>query len=291
MWTAWRAGASPFNVALGALAWAAAALAPTAVAWSIYAGLGHGEAWLYANFYSIFDRTPDPVLEQLANLGIVFLIILPLLACAALPWFRRDKSVLHRFLHLWTLAALCGVLAIGPYFDHYALPLIPPVATCAAGFWSDHRRFALTFIALAFVAGQAVLIGKPAMRGTPTQIEAIARVIGAGSGCLHVYSGTTMLYPMTGRCAVTRWVFPSHLSRIRERGATGVDQEAEIDRILRVAPEWVVMRAPYDGERTEMRNRMLKGVEAGYTRVAVMPLGNDHYALWRRVTPSATTER
>ena len=38
----------------------------------------------------------------------------------------------------------------------------------------------------------------------------------------------------------------------------------------------------------EIRERMLSGVKRdGYRRVAVMPLGNERYTLWRRATPPA----
>lgn len=287
MWSLWRSGAALGRVILAGAAWAGVGLAPTALAFGAYAAMGQGEAWLYANFLSILDRNPDPLTAQLTNLAIIVLILSPLLASAWLAWRRGERTPVRGFLFLWAASALAGLLAFGSYFDHYALPLIPPLAICAAGFWSDHRRFALAILALVLVGGQAVLIAKRATRGTPGEIAAIARMIGAGPGCLHVYSGSTMLYPMTGRCAVTPWVFPSHLSRTRERGAIGVDQAVEIDRILATRPEWVVMRKPYRGERPEIRERMLAGVEKGYVRVATMPLGNERYALWRRGSPSA----
>ncbi|QDX26867.1 hypothetical protein FPZ54_13190 [Sphingomonas suaedae] len=291
MWSLWRAGARPVRVLLAGSAWAATALAPTALAWAAYAGLGQSEAWLYANFLSILDRNPDPALAQLANLAIIIVILSPLFASAWLGWRGRGKSSaarpLQSFLFAWAGAAILGLLVFGSWFEHYALPLVPPLAICAAGFWGDHRRFALIMLLLAFVGGQAVLLAKRATRGTPGEIAAIARAIGPGPGCLHVYSGSVMLYPMAGRCTVTPWVFPSHLSRVRERGAIGVDQEAEIDRILRQQPEWVVMRKPYIGERPEIRARMATAVKRDYRRVALLPLGKERYALWRRSTPPA----
>ena len=288
LWREWRAGRGPMRVALTAVPLAAVALLPTLAAWAVYAAQGQSEAWLYANFLSILDRNPDPALEQIGNLATIVLILSPLLAAAALSWRQRGGSDAVAFLFAWALAAVGGLLVFGSYFEHYALPLIPPLAICAAAFLGTHRRFALWMLVIAFAGGQVLLFAKRATRGTPGEIAAIARTIGTGSGCLHVYSGSTMLYPMTRRCAVTRWVFPSHLSRTRERGAIGVDQQAEIDRILGVRPEWVVMRKPYRGERPEIRQRMIDGVRnGGYRQVAVMPLGNERYTLWRRATPPA----
>jgi len=288
LWREWRAGRGVLRVALVAVPLAGVALVPTLGAWAAYAAQGEGEAWLYANFLSILDRNPDPALAQIANLAAIVLILSLLLAAAALGWRQRRDSDAARFLFAWALAAIGGLLVFGSYFEHYALPLIPPLAICAAGFLGAHRRFALWMLVAAFAGGQILLLAKRSTRGNPGEIAAIARTIGSGSGCLHVYSGSTMLYPMTRRCAVTRWIFPSHLSRTRERGAIGVDQSAEIGRILHQRPEWVVMRKPYRGERADIREQMLSGVRnGGYREVAVMPLGNDRYTLWRRAIPPA----
>lgn len=288
LWREWRAGSGVGRVALIAMPLVGTALVPTLAAWAFYAAQGQGEAWLYANFLSILDRNPDPALAQFVNLAVITLILSPLLAAAALAWRTRSNSRITRFLFAWALAAIGGLLIFGSYFEHYALPLIPPLAICAAGFLGTHRRFALWMLVLVFAGGQALLLAKRATRGTPAEITTIARTIGTGPGCLHVYSGSTMLYPMTRRCAVTRWLFPSHLSRTRERGAVGVDQESEIDRILAQQPEWVAMRKPYRGERPDIRARMLAGVErSGYRQVAVLPLGNERYILWRRAMPPA----
>ncbi|WP_447727529.1 ArnT family glycosyltransferase [Sphingomonas koreensis] len=286
LWREWRAGRGLAGIALAAVPLAGVALLPTLAAWAVYAVQGQGEAWLYANFLSILDRNPDPALEQIGNLAAITLILSPLLAAAALGWRRRGGSDAAAFLFAWALAAVGGLLVFGSYFEHYALPLIPPLAICAAAFLGVHRRFALWVLLLVFIGGQVLLLAKRSTRGTPGEIAAVARTIGTGPGCLHVYSGSTMLYPMTRRCAVTRWLFPSHLSRTRERGAIGVDQATEIDRILAQRPEWVVMRKPYRGERPEIRARMLSGVtKDGYRQIAVMPLGNERYTLWRRGTP------
>ncbi|MFL9840318.1 hypothetical protein ABS767_05025 [Sphingomonas sp. ST-64] len=295
MWGRWRSGVGAARVALAGLVWASTALLATALAWGCYAGLGQGRAWLYANFLSILDRNPDPALAQLANLGIIVLLLSPLVASAGLAWRRcaRMPAVwpLRSFLFAWCGAAILGLLLFGTYFDHYALPLVPPLAIAAAGFWSDHRRFAWVVLAVALVGGQALLLLKRAQRGTPQEIAAVSRVIGSGPGCLHVYSGSVILYPMTGRCRVTPWIYPSHLGRVRERGAIGVDQMSEIDRVLRQRPEWVVMTGPYIGERADIHARVVASVARDYRRVTVLPVGGKRYALWRRLTPPARSAR
>ncbi|MGC4421304.1 hypothetical protein ABXW19_12555, partial [Streptococcus suis] len=65
---------------------------------------------------------------------------------------------------------------------------------------------------------------------------ALSAAVGRGPGCLWVYSGSTMLYVSTARSAPSRYIVPSHLARTREAGATGIDQQQEIRRILAARP-------------------------------------------------------
>jgi hypothetical protein len=88
-----------------------------------------------------------------------------------------------------------------------------------------------------------------------------------------------MLYPMSGRCRLSRYVFPSHLGRKRERGAIGVDQQAEIERILALKPAVVVLRNPYLGERLELRALVITRMAAGY-RLKQVPLGRDSISVF-----------
>jgi hypothetical protein len=285
LWREWRLGAKLPQLVIIAAPLAGIALVPTLIAWAVYVALGQSDAWLYANFWSILDRQADPWPSLLANLAILILILSPLGAMALRSRQRRSDLAPQRamadFMFAWAAAALLGVLIFGSWFNHYGLPLIPPLAACAAGVLGAHRRFAAIGLALVFIGGQATLIVKRLERGTPAQIAAIADMIGRGPGCLHVYSGTTMLYSMTGRCAVTPWIFPSHLTRDREAGAVGVDAPAELARILDRRPEWVVMRGPYRGEIPAVRAQMLAGLSRDYQPAGELPLGNDRYALWR----------
>ncbi|ODP36100.1 hypothetical protein [Sphingomonas turrisvirgatae] len=296
LWREWRDGARLPRLALLAVPLAGIALAPTLLAWAIYAGMGEGETWLYANFRSILDRQSDPLPSQLGNLAILVLILSPLAAMAMRARRRRSDAATQRamanFLFAWAAASLFGVAIFGAWFNHYGLPLIPPLAACAAGVLGTHRRFAAIVLTLVFIGGQVTLLVKRLERGTPAQVAAIARAIGPGAGCLHVYSGTTMLYAMTGRCAVTRWIFPSHLSRDREAGAVGADAAAELQRILHRRPQWVVVRGPYRGEIPAIRAQMVAALSRDYVMAGDMPLGRDRYALWRaRASSRATISR
>lgn len=289
MWREWRAGRPLPEIAAKGAAWAGVALLPTAAAWGAFATLGHGEAWLYANFVSIGERQADPWLEQAWNLIQIALITSPLFALAILGWRRDEPNPVRRLLWGWLAAAVGGLLVFGSYFDHYALPLIPPLAVCVAAMPLT-RRARITILLIAFVVGQVTIVERLLRRGGPAAHAAVVAAIGPGPGCLWVYVGPASLHLDTGRCGVTRFVFPSHLGRVRERGAIGVEQEREIERIMADPRlEIVALRPAYIGERPEIRALVERRLAERFRHIARVPLGNlwiDIYARNRAVPPS-----
>lgn len=273
----WRAHRRPWRtLALGA-ALIAVALAPTVLAAGVFAAAGRFDAFWYANFRSILDRRADPWAEQAGNLAGVVLILSPLLAMAGITMARQRWTRERLFVASWLAAALLGLLVFGSWFDHYALPAMVPATICAAGAIGGHRdvrRWAFPALALFAAGGQALLVSKRFGRGSPAEFERLASAVGNGPGCLWVQSGETMLYPRTGRCRVSRYVFPSHLGRARESGAIGVDQASEVRRILASAPAVIVMRPPYRGERADLRALVLADVARHYRQGAAVRLGS-----------------
>lgn len=254
------------------------ALTPTALAWGYYESIGQGPAFLYANFQSIAARQGDPIGEQLGNLFKIAVIVSPLAAAAILASRRGAGAGIRGWLFAWLLAATLGLLVFGSWFDHYALPLLVPLCICAAGFADDPRRsprITAIVLLIALIGGEATVIIKRLNRGAPAQFAQVVAAIGHGPGCLYVYSGDPMLYPMSGRCRLSRYIFPSHLGRKRERGAIGVDQQAEIERILALKPVVVVLRTPYFGERTELRALVIMRMAKDYRIRAQVPIGRD----------------
>lgn len=272
LWLLWRelrlGVALPRVLGLGSVL-AGVALSPTLIAGLSYAAMGHGDAWFYANFGSILDRRSDPPIELLGGLIEVLLSLAPLLVVSWLSYrvTRTDNAVppVRGLLFGWLIAAFAGVIAFGGYFTHYALPVMLPAALCCAGYFSmgtQGRRTAAALLALTGVIGTTMVWQKQRGRGTAAEIEALAHAIGQGPECLFVYSGDAMLYGYTGRCAVSRWLFPDHLTRTREDGAIGVDQMAEIDRVFARAPRFVVMKPRFIGERLEVRAHTFAQLQA-----------------------------
>jgi hypothetical protein len=288
LWREWRLGARWAIVPYGAGLVAVSAL-PTAVAWLAFDLAGAGDAWVYANVTSILERRPDPALEQLGNLLKIALITSPLIAATILAWGRGDAAptarAMRHWLFGWVIASAFGLLVFGSWFEHYALPLMVPAAICASGFFGDHPtgpRVVVPVLLVALIGGQATLLIKRAGRGTPAQFEALTAAVGHGPGCLYVYSGESMLYTASGRCKLSRYVFPSHLGRTREEGAIGVDQRAEVERILAQKPAIVVLRPAYRGERPEIRALAMESMRRSYRLRAALPLGNQTVAVYER---------
>ncbi|KTW03022.1 hypothetical protein, partial [Sphingomonas sanguinis] len=280
----WRRSQSPVALILYGLALVVVSLLPTAMAAGVYAAIGQWDAFLYANFLSIFHRNPDPIGELAGNLGQMVLILSPVVTLAVLGLKRARRGRERTFLAVWLGAAIIGVLIFRPWFDHYGLPILLPACTAAAamlGRQDWRRRQTPALLLIVALAGQIVLLSLRHERGDATEFAALSQGVGKGPGCLYVYSGSTMLYVATQRCALSRWIVPAHLSRAREAGATGVDQDSEIARILSQHPAVVVMRPPYNGERPEAHARVLAAMADGYRLAAKLPMGNETISVYK----------
>lgn len=284
----WRTSRRPLASLCYGAALIVLALTPTALAAAWYAWIGQWDAFAYANFLSVFHRNPDPLGELAQNLGQMILIVSPIvsLAILALRRARPDAGAAERrFLALWLAVAIGSVLVFRPWFDHYALPILLPACAAAAGMLGSagwRRRYTPALLLTAALAGQITLLVQRMERGDGAQLAALAAAIGRGSGCLYVYSGNPMLYAATGRCTVSRYLVASHLIRARETGATGVDQDAEIRRILAARPAVVVMRPPYRGERPQAHALASAAMSSSYRLAATLPMGNEALRVYRR---------
>jgi hypothetical protein len=283
MWREWQFGTSLAHVVRRGCVWASAVWLPTFAAGAVFAWIGHFDPWFYANFGSIIDRQSDPGDVLLRAFAKVALILGLLLVVSGLsrhvPVQERSEHPVRGLYFGWLIAALVGLLVFGSWFNHYALPVLLPASLCCAGYIGSTRfgqRWLGPFMLLAScLGGEYTAWSAKWHRGNAEQLEALAAGIGRGPGCMYVYSGNSILYSYTGRCTVSPWVFPSHLSRERENGALGVDQLEEIERIFARRPEIVVMRPQYFGERIaahELAVRKLQ--ENGYRLRGRWPLGD-----------------
>lgn len=241
-WLLIRSGVRLPALAATAMLWAFAGLLPTIAVAATYRAMGPTafDAFWFANFASISLRPGYP-LDQLAMrmLGIAAQLS-PLIACTALGWRPfRTASTPAAIVQGWIIAATIGFVSIGTFFDHYALPLVTPLALGSAALFGRRPRAAIGALGLGLllvIAERAFLPddGPPARR-----IAAIVAANDRGQ-CPYVFIGDTITYHLADACLPTTHAFPNLLAYATEQGATGIDEAAEVRRILARRPPVIV---------------------------------------------------
>ena len=230
-------------IAVAALLWMMLGLAPTIIPVALYALRGPAafQAFWFANFASFLLRSsyaypPDLIARRL--LGITAQL-LPFAICAMLTWRVRPRSEATRLVFAWLIAALLGFAVLGTYFDHYALPLVAPLAIAAA---PTFGRLPRTMIAT-LGAGALLFAIEALIRPSDTEgAYSIAHVVEANSGgeCPYVFIGDSITYHLAHSCLPTAYAFPSTLAYAPEQGAAGIDAAAEVRRIIAKRPPVIV---------------------------------------------------
>lgn len=265
IWLMWRLGMTPARIALAAAAMVAVALLPTLLCIGGYwlAGPAQADEFIYANFISIFGRQSWSITARLAGVGLLFLYLFPLFIMASvgayLRWKGANADPKTRLLLGWLAAAFAGYLAVPAFFDHYALPLLPPLCIVAAVFF-DHRSGKLFFTGyIVFCLIEGSILDVSSNRREAATYEDIRQAVDASrrGGCLYVADGPSRLYSDFPSCRPTRYLFPDHLVLITEAKAVGVDPETEVARILATRPEIIVTRKVRPGRQLPQIQAML----------------------------------
>ena len=296
LWCAWRARPRPAPFLADAALWIAAALLPTALAWGWYAAHGLGDAFIYANFTSILHRESEASHEQLGDLRRILVRLTPwavAIAAGLLGRGRREpvERPARLFLFGWLGAALVGFAAFGTFFNHYALPLLPPLAIAAAPGFARVRPWGGIVAALVTLA---LFIPYPLdarkyerRHGDAAYAQRLVAAIAPRlhGRCLYVFYGEPILYHLTGSCLPTAYAFPFHLSLRRESRALGVDPLAETRRILDTRPPVVVDRINTDEDvnrpvQAYVRARLRRDYRLVFTASRWTPHGTDTDQVW-----------
>lgn len=239
-----RAGAGRAMLAATALLWVSAGLAPTVAVGAYYWHLGPRafDAFWFANVTSICLRNGYPA-DQLAMrlLGIVATLS-PLIVSAAIAWAWRPRANQREEAMIgfgWLVAAGGGFLLIGTFFDHYALPLVAPVTVAAARALGRSSRLLIATLALGLLLN---VVERGIKHNDGEGARAVAALVKANShgACPYVFIGDTMTYYLAGACLPTHYAFPNLLAYTTEQGATGIDEAAEVRRILATRPPVIV---------------------------------------------------
>ncbi len=263
LWQGWRSGLGTARLALSGGCWIACALLPTAAALASYAIIGEAQPFIFANFTSIFLRDTSFAGSSLGRLALMAVLASPLTLCAALGRWPRRPGIAARpggaaaqdFVLAWAAASVIGVLPFGAYSGHYALPVLVPLSAAAApvlggplpglplpGGAGRYRIPAAVLLPLAGLAASvagATIYARSHISGAEVRLIAEAIKLRPAE-CLFVFHGEPILYHLTGSCLPTRYAFPSHLNDRGEAGAIGVDQVAELRRVLATRPAYIV---------------------------------------------------
>jgi len=241
LWYLRRAGGRWPLILAAALLWAALGIAPTAVVMLAYALRGPGvfQAFWFSNFTSVSLRRGYPAIKITMRLLGTSAQLSPFIVSAIVAWRYRPWTDAKVLAFAWLGSALVAFAMIGAFFDHYALPLVAPLAVIAAPVLGRHRR------ALAATLGIGLALFASRVLTRPSEgpgMRAVARVMEANSGgqCPYVFAGDSILYYLAHACVPTAYAFPSTLAYEPERGASGIDEALEVRRIMDRHPPVVV---------------------------------------------------
>ncbi|WP_408587305.1 ArnT family glycosyltransferase [Novosphingobium sp.] len=285
----WNAG----RLAGVALLWCAVAIAPTLAFLALYAAIGHGEAFIHANFLSILNRRSDGMASW-SRLGSEMLGLVPF--WLAILWADRrlaareghDPAALW-FLRLWAIAAFAGFLAFGSWYDHYVTPVLVPLSVLAAPALAQvpgARWRCVLLLGFGAIASVVVMTDSIRRHGTKAQAEHITASIRSElhSGCAFVFDGEPAFYRMAGSCLPGRYAFPNHLNTWTEAKALDIDPNLEVARIMMTRPDVVVVAEWWPFYLPNWETRAIVGdfLARGYERYASAKLGTHTFGLWRR---------
>ncbi len=267
------------------------ALFPTIVAATVYAGLGHFDAWWFANVVSQLRKTGGLGHESLLRLATLGPMVC-LMAVIALFGLRRLPQGDHRSLAAWWLVAtLVDVFAIGNFWPQYAQPMLLPVSILFAQVFALPRRTALLFgIVAAYPLLDALVLDRIQNARDSSAIAAAMKLMpkDAGRECLLSYDAPEIYYYLTGACLVTPYAFVDQLRSSTEANALPEDASVALRKALAQRPGTVLTVAGSQWRlRNEKNDRIIAAALAqGYRPVGRSPMRNwppeEKIIVWRR---------
>lgn len=247
----WLTGQRPMMVAAIAIGYGLLGIVPTLGATVWYAAIGHLPEFAYANFWSIFDRGRLSA-KFLAHARDFFLIVtIPLQVCLPFAvmcrWqMQRLNGKQEDFILItgWLFAAFIGFVMIGNFYDHYFLPVLPPIFIYIAPLMIRP----LTGVPVCIFLIIWGMPGYSSFTYNREKHEKIMELTAAVSpyvqkDCLFIFDGPAVVYMTTQACIPTRFAYPDHLSNEVEKHAIGADTVEEMRRVLATRPGAIITAA------------------------------------------------
>ncbi len=238
------------KMAIGALL-AALGLLPMALAALWFAATGHFDAFWQAVVASNFDRTYPVASNRLWRIKMFAFKLLPLCVFALFGLLslsrRKELGLAAGFAFGWALAAIGAVLVFPTIYTHYLLPVLPPLCVLGAASFRHWRTGAPLAIALATVfvwlSGEIDLAARERSREESAELVDYVRAQTPGHR-LIVWGFPTYLYVLADAKPPSALAFPPHFFDDYEKGASGLDEMAELRRMLSLRPEAFVVQRP-----------------------------------------------
>ncbi len=304
---AWWSGALPWRRALGmAAAYAALCVLPTVLFGLAYAARGQFQFFLYGSFLAPLayaggavsaTQAWDRVVYALTDL--MFPLLLGLVAVAGLRRrsLNHPAALLVVVALLWFITAAIAVAGPGMWFNHYFVILMAPLSILAAmGAWKLAWKLRPALALPAFVG----LVGAVAIhawaidtmprleRGwdvpdPPRQVAEIIRQQIRRGEPIFIANYHPAVYVMSGAGVPSRFAFPGHLTCEWDR-VTGVDADAEVNRILAGRPRIIVVdRGYWRTMRRRVRVNLGTTLRRSYVKVAEVQEIGGMVEIWRRL--------
>jgi hypothetical protein len=303
--TAFAARTLPLRrLALIALVYAAACATPTlviALAYAVQGAFGiFLDVWFVAPLRYVGARIAFRDGAWMVVSVMLFLAWPLLLAAAtALPGAMPGAGVARaaRFGAAWLVVAMLAVAAPGMFFNHYFLILLPPLSLlAAAGAWALAGRILparpglLAGLVLGFLAvnswvadaARRVELGPGFRRPDPVRqvADALRGMIPPGSP-IYIANYHAVVYVLAGMAEPTRFVFPAHLAGWYS-GVTGIDADAEIERVLATRPAAIVVdRGWWTAIRPPVRGVIEAALARDYVFATRVIEANGPVEIWR----------
>lgn len=269
---------------------AAIAALPTIAAGAVYAGLGHFDAWWFANIVSQLRKTGGLGQDSLLRLALLGPMVCLLAILAFVGLRRLPKTDDRSLLTWWLIATLIDAFAIGNFWPQYAQPLLLPVSIAFAQIWATPHRKALLFgIVAAYPLLDALVLDRiQNARDSHAITTAMAMMPkDAGQECLLGYDAPEIYYYLTGACLVTPYAFVDQLRSSTEANALPEDAARALGTALARRPGTILS---VQGSQWTLRNakndRILAAALArDYRPVGLAPMRNrpdEKLMVWRR---------